>query len=124
METLRNFAEIGVGVLFGVGALFNATYTLTHGTEFYESFANGAWFGPGRWLVEHAVIPNATLATIVIVLVEAALALMILLRGDLVRPALLAGAVFATTAAAASSPGGTVGNLALATIMVILALSH
>ena len=35
-----------------VGAVFNATYTLGHGDDFYGGFARGAWFAPGRWFVE------------------------------------------------------------------------
>lgn len=48
---------------------------------------------------------------------------MILLRGDLVRPALLAGGGFALVAAAASSLGGTIANLALAAIQFTFALT-
>lgn len=122
MDLLRNVAEVGVGVLFGIGAIFNATYTRTHGEEFYGSFAEGAWLVPARRVIEKVVIPNSTVVTALLVLFGAAEAIMILLRGDLVRPALLAGGGFALVAAAASSPGGTVANLALAAIQFTLAL--
>lgn len=124
MDTLRSLSEPGFGVLFGIGAVFNATYTRTHGEEFYGTFAEGAWFPPARRAIEKLVTPNATLVTALLVLFGASLAIMILLRGDLVRPALIAGGVFALVAAAASSPGGTVANLALAALLATLALTH
>ena len=49
---------------------------------------------------------------------------MILTRGDLVTAALIAGSVFSVLAALASSPGGTVGNVMLAAIQVVLAASQ
>ncbi len=116
MDLLRNIGEIGLGVLFGAGAIFNATYTRTHGEDFYGSFADGAWLVPARRAIEKVVIPNATLVTSLLVLFGAAVAIMILSRGDLVRPGLLAGGCFALVAAAPSSPGGTVANVALAAL--------
>jgi hypothetical protein len=124
MDLLRNIGEIGIGVLFGMGALFNATYTRTHGEEFYGNFAEGAWLVSARRAIEKVVIPNATVVTALLVVFGATVAIMILLRGDLVRPALLAGGGFALAAAAASSPGGTVANLALAAVAFTLALAH
>jgi hypothetical protein len=124
MDMLRSAAEIGFGVLFVAGAVFNATYTMTHGTEFYHSLADGAWMPPARWMIENAVIPNATAVTVVFVLFEATVAVMILLRGDLVQPALIAGGGFALVGAAASSPGGTVANLAMAVALFTLAVTR
>lgn len=68
MDLLRNIGEIGFGVLFGIGAVFNATYTRTHGEEFYGSFAEGAWLGPARRVIEKVVIPNTTVVTVLLVL--------------------------------------------------------
>jgi hypothetical protein len=123
MDTLRNVAEIGLGVLFGMGAVFNATYTRTHGEEFYRSFADGVWLPPARKMIEKVVIPNAMVVTALLVLFGATVATMILLRGDLVQPALLAGGGFALVAAAASNPGGTIANLALVALQFALALT-
>lgn len=103
---------------------FNAVYTLRNGGEFYRSFADGAWFTPARSLVERLVIPNATAFTIGLIFFEAAAAISILLRGDLVQPALFAGAAFALVAAAASSPGATAANLFLAALMAGLAITR
>ncbi len=124
MTTLRNVAEIGFGVLLAIGAVFNATYTLRNGAEFYRSFADGAWLAPARDLVERLVIPNATVFTVAVVLFEATAAVLILTRGDAVRLGLFAGAAFALVAAAASSPGGTIGNLILAAGMGLLAFAR
>ncbi len=121
---MRSFAELGFGALLAVGALFNAIYTTSHSAEFFGSFADGAWFRPGRWLVDNLVLPNATAVTIAVIIFEAAAAVAIFTRGDLVRPALYAGAAFAFAAAVVSSPGGTVANLALGAGMLALALTR
>lgn len=80
---------------------------------------------PGaRRLVERLVVPNAKLFTVLVVVFQTAVAAMILLRGDLVQPALYAGAAFALVAAFASSPAGAFGNLALAAGLLLLAATH
>jgi len=63
MDLLRDIGEIGLGVLFLIGAVFNATYTRTHGEKFYGSFADGAWLSPARRMIEKVVMPNATVFT-------------------------------------------------------------
>jgi hypothetical protein len=123
MTVLRTVAEIGIGVLFGVGAVFHVVYTLRHGGEFYGSFADGAWLAPARWVINRVVLPNATVVTVLLILFQATVAVLIVTRGELVAGALWAGAVFAGLAALASSPGGTVGNVVLAAVQIILAVS-
>lgn len=83
--------------------------------------SEGARFPPARWLVENAVIPHSTFVTVALILIQGAIAVLILTRGDLVTPALIAGAAFSLIAALASSPGGTGGNLLLAASQVTLA---
>lgn len=119
---LSTIAEIGYGILFLVGAIFNASYTSTHGDEFYGAVANGAFMPGARRLVEKFVIPNATLFTVLVVVFQTAVATMILLRGDLVQRALLAGA--ALVAVFASSSAGAFGNLALAVGLLLLAVTR
>lgn len=121
---LRSVLEIGLGVAYGVGAVFNAAYTLGHGDDFYGGFARGAWFGPGRWLVEHVVLREPVLFTVLLVLFELTLAIMILSRTGLVTPALYAGAGFCIVAALVSSPAGTAANLTLAVIQLLLAATR
>lgn len=124
MTTLRLVGEIGVGVLFAAGAVFNAAYTLGHGDKFYGAWVAGAWHEPARWLLRTVILPHAKAFTVLLILFEATLAVMILGRGGFVRPALVAGAVFCVIAAAVSSPGGTVGNLTLAAMQTALALAR
>lgn len=124
MTALRSFLEIAIGITFAVGAVFNAAYTFTHTDEFYGSFEEGAWLSPARWSVRRVVLPNARPFTVLLVAFQTAVAIMILTRGDLVTPALLAGAGFAGLAALASSPAGTAANLALAAIQAALALTR
>lgn len=124
MSAVRTVAEIGLGVLFGIGAVFNAGSTLRHGDEFYGSFVDGAWFGPGRWIVDRVVRPNAVVFTVLLIAFQVAVATLILSRGELVTAALLAGGVFSTLAALASSPGGTASNLVLAAILFVLVAAH
>jgi hypothetical protein len=121
---LRTVGEIGIGMLFAVGAVFNSVYTLRHGKEFYGSFADGAWLSPGRWVIDNVVLPNATVFTVLLIVFQVAVATLILTRGDLVTSALVAGAAFSVLAALGSSPGGTAGNLALAAIQIVLAASR
>ena len=91
---LINIVEIGFGLLFLVGAIFSFSYILRHGAEFYGSFAASAWFGPSRKLVRSVVIPRAKLFTVLLIALQASVALMVFSRGSLVKPGLIAGAVF------------------------------
>lgn len=104
--------------------MFNTVYTLRHGTEFYGGFAESAWLSPARRLIANVVIPNSTLFTVLLILFQAAAAIAILTRGDLVTVALLAGGAFSLIVALFSSPAGTAANLALAVIQFALALSR
>ena len=124
MTGVRTIAEIAIGLLFAAGAVFNAVYTRSHSDEFYGSFADGAWLSPARTFINNVVLPNATVFTAVLIAFQVLVAIAILSRGDLVAAALYAGSAFAAVAALASSPGGTAGNLALATIQLALALSR
>jgi hypothetical protein len=76
METLRNVAELAIGVIFSIGAVFNSVYTLSHSDQFYGSFAEGAWFGPARWFVDHVVLPNATVFTILVIVFQVTVAVL------------------------------------------------
>lgn len=123
VDTVRNISELGIGLLFAVGAIFNATYTRKHSEEFYGSFAEGAWFAPGRWFVERFVLPNANVFNVGVIALQTVVAIAIVSRGVLTTVGLIAGAAFALLAALASSPGGTAGNLALAGLQVALVLT-
>jgi hypothetical protein len=121
---LKNIVEIGLGLLFLVGAIFNASYTLRHGEEFYGSFAASAWFRPSRRLVRSVVIPYARLFTVLLIALQVSIAVMILSRGNLVQYGLIAGAVFSLAAALVSNVPGAIANLALAALLILLALTH
>jgi len=122
--TFRNIVEIGFGLLFLVGAIFNTSYTLRHGEEFYGSFAASAWFRPSRKLVRRAVIPYTKLFTGLLIVVQASIALMILSRGSLVEPGLIAGAAFSLAAVPVSSVPGAIANFALAAIQALLVFTR
>ena len=79
---------------------------------------------PARWLVTNVVLSHTVLFTLALIIFQVAVAVMILNRGDLVREALIAGAIFSGFSALVSSPGGTVGTLALAAIQAALAVSR
>lgn len=121
---MRSAAEIAFGVLHAIGAVFNTVYTLRHSAEFYGGFAEGGWFRPAEWFIRNVVMPNGTLFTVLLILFQAAVAIAILSRGDLVTAALLAGGVFALVVAFFSSPGGTAANLVLAAGQFALALTR
>lgn len=121
---MRHFVEIGFGLLFLVGAVFNASYTLRHGEEFYGSFAASAWFHPARKLVRSVVIPQAKLFTILLIALQVSIAIMILSRGNLVQPGLIAGAMFSLVAASISNVPGAAANLTMAAILAFLAFTR
>lgn len=124
MRTVRSVVEIGLGLLYAVGAVFHVVYTLRHSEELFGAFAEGAWLSPARLFIRQIVIPNGRLFTVLLIVFQATVAVAILSRGGPVRPALLVGGAFALAVAFFSSPGGTVGNLLLAGIQYALALSR
>jgi len=123
-EIISNVAEIGFGVLFIVGAIFHLSYTLRHGTETYEGFAANAWLSPYRELIRNVIIPRATSFTVLLISFQASIGLMLLTRGSLVKPALIAGALFSLVIVPASNVRGTMANLILAAVLILLVLSN
>ena len=121
---IRTILEIGVGLLFLVGAIFNATYTLHNSTTFFGSFADSAWSPAAAVLIRRSVMPRARLFTLLVVAFQAIVALLVLTRSPLVVVGLYAGAVFALTAAFVSSVGGAVMNLLMAAVQVVLAVTR
>ena len=82
---LRTVAEVAIGVLYAVGAVFNTVWTLRHNAEFYGDFADGAWLSPARWVIRNLVIPNGTLFTVLLIVFQATVAIAILTRSDLMK---------------------------------------
>jgi hypothetical protein len=124
MQTLRNVGEIGLGLSFLIGTIFNLSYTLRHGEEFFESFAANAWFPLSRTLMRAIVIPRARLFTALLIATQVTAAALILSRGTLAGYGLIIGAAFALFAALVSSLGGAIANLLLAATQVLLALAR
>ena len=123
LELIRNIAEIGFGVLFVAGAIFHLSYTLRHGGEVYQSMTSNTWLSPYQALMRTVIIPNARLTTVLLISFQASIGLMILTRGGLVEPALIAGALFSLLIIPASSFRGVVANLTLAIILLLLVLA-
>jgi hypothetical protein len=121
-ELFRNVIGIGFGLLYLIGAIFNFLYTLNHGDEFYGSFADKAILTASRQFVRKVVIPRAKLFTGSLITFQLLVGLSILGRGDLVEPALIAGAVFCFIAALVSNTFGAGANLSIALIQMLLAL--
>ncbi len=124
LNIVKTIVEIGIGLLFLIGAIFNASYTLRHGEEFYGSFAASAWFHPARKLVRNLVIPHAQLFTILLIAAQASIAVMILARGNLVQLGLISGAVFSLAAVPVSNVPGAIANFALVAIQLYLAFTR
>ena len=121
---IRNILEIGIGLLFMIGAIFNSLYTFRHGDEFYGSFAENALLVPARTLVRRLVIPHDRIFTVLLIIFQLIVAFCILSRGELVVPGLIAGAVFCFTAALVSNTGGAIANLVLAVGQLVLAFTR
>ena len=122
--TLRTILEIGFGLVYLIGAVFNSVYTYRHGDEFYGSFAKSAWFRPARKIIKSLVIPNSKVFTILLITFQLIVALTILSRGSLVVYGLYAGAIFSFAAVFVSSFAGAAANLILAVIQFILAFTQ
>ena len=56
--TLRNILEIGFGLIYLIGGVFNAVYTFRNREKFFGSFAESAWFPPAKWFITKFVIPT------------------------------------------------------------------
>lgn len=123
-ETLRTVLEVGIGLVYLIGAIFNTLYTRTHGEEFYGSFARGAWFKPARGLIDRYVIPNSRPYTYLLIAFQLLVALAILSRGPYVVYGLYAGALFNLGAAVVSNVPGAIAGLVLAAIQFLLAYSR
>lgn len=121
---IRNIVEIGFGVVFLVGAVFNSVFTFSHGEEFFGGFADNALLKPAGRFVETVVVPNARLFTVLIIAVQLLAAIFILSRGALVKPGLLIGAAFAFGAAFVSNGPGAAANLSMAAALGWLAYTH
>lgn len=118
---MRTTAEIAVGVLYAIGAIFNTSYTLRHSRQFYGEFAEKAWFRPAGQFIARLIVPNGKAFTVLLVLFQLMVSAAILTRGDFVVPALAVGGTFAAVVALFSSRGGAVGNILLAVIQFALA---
>jgi len=120
----RNIIEIGFGLLYLIGAIFNFLYTLRHGNELYGSFADKAMLVPSRQFVRKVVIPRARLFTGILIAFQLMVASSILSRGNLVDPGLIAGAVFCFSTALVSNTSGVVANLSMALVQMFLAFTQ
>ncbi|MGI9584110.1 MAG: hypothetical protein ACR2N7_00795 [Acidimicrobiia bacterium] len=113
--------EVAFGLLFAIGALSQAVSTLPNSEQFYQDMADLAWLPPAKAFVEAWLVPNSNLATILVVVFQAATAIGILSRGSLVRPALVGGGLFSIVGAVTGSPAETIGYGALAALLFWLA---
>jgi hypothetical protein len=117
---VRNSIEIGFGVLYLIGAIFNSLYTLRHGNEFYGSFADKAILALSRQLIRKVVIPHARVFTILLIVFQLIVAFCILSRGALVRPGLMAGAFFSFAVVFVSNTTGAIANLVMFFVQIYL----
>jgi hypothetical protein len=118
---LRNILEIGFGVLYLVGGAFHILYTYKHGEEFFGSFAEKAWFKPGKWFITKFVLPNPRPFALTLILFQLLLAVALLSRGPYVGLGLLAGVIFSLYAVFVSDIRGAVLNIGLALVQFYLA---
>lgn len=120
----RNLVEIGFGVLYLIGAVFNSLYTLRHGDELYGSFADKAILAPAKYLIQKVVIPHARLFTLLLIVFQLVVAFCILSRGELVKPGLIAGAIFTFAVVFVSNAPGAIANLVMSIVQLYLGLTR
>ncbi len=123
-NALRNIFEIGLGLVYLIGAAFNTLYTFGHGEKFYGSFAEGAWFIPSRTWVQNIVIPYSRFFTVLLIVFQLIVAISILSRSGLVKPALVAGAAFSFAVVFVSNIPGALANLILSAVQAYLAFTR
>lgn len=107
-----------------MGATHQALWTLQHSEDFYLDMADQAWLGSAQTFVEDVLVPNSVVVTILVVILQATIAVAILSRGRWVAPALVAGGVFSIAGALTGSPAEFVGYGILACIHFWLASTH
>lgn len=122
--TIRTVTEVVIGVLYAMGATTQALWTLRHSEEFYTNMANRAWLPPAETFVEKFLVPNSVIVTILVVVLQGAIAIAILTRGPWVGPALIAGGVFSIVGALTGSFAELLGYSALAGLQFWLAATH
>ncbi len=119
--TLRSILEIGFGLIYLIGAVFNTVYTFRHGEQFFSSFAEGAWFVPAKWFISKFVVPNPRIFTVTLILFQLLVAIALLSRRPFVGLGLLAGTAFSLYAVFVSDIRGAIVNIGLALIQFYLA---
>jgi hypothetical protein len=119
--TLRTVLEVVIGALYAIGATHQALWTLRHSQEFYADMATEAWLAPAQTFVEEFLVPHNVAVTILVVVLQASIAIAILSRGRLVGPALMAGGIFSIAGALTGSLAEFVGYSVLAGIHFWLA---
>jgi hypothetical protein len=123
LDLMQSTARIVIGVLYALGTIHQAMFTLRNSRAFYEAMAERAWIPPAQVFVEKALVPNSLVITVMVVLFQGALAVAILGRGAWTAPALVAGGVFSVVGALTGSPAETVGYTILAGVHFALAAS-
>lgn len=123
-ETLRAIIEVGIGIVYFIGAMFNFLWTRNHGEEFFGSFAAGAWLKPARAFINRIIIPNSRLFAYLLAAFLLLVSIAILSRGQYVEYGLYAGALFCLGAVVVSNVPGAIANMVLAVIQFLLAYSR
>ena len=119
--SLREIVEIGLGVIYLIGAGFNFAYTLKHGEKFYTGFAEGTWFAPVGWFIQKFVVPNPKIFTVTLILFQLFVGIALISQGPYVGLGLLAGTVFCMYAVFVSNIPGAIANLTMALVQFYLA---
>ena len=78
---------------------------------------------PAKLFIQKVVIPNARLCTILLIVFQLTVAFFLLSRGALVKPGLIAGAIFAFEAVLVSNTTGAIANLAMSAVQLYLAFT-
>jgi hypothetical protein len=121
---VRTATEVVIGVLYAIGAVHQTFSVLPNSKVFYVDMAEQAWLPPAQSFIENLLIPNSVVVTVLVITLEATLAIAILSRKSAVRSALIAGGLFSIVGALTGAPVETVGYGILAAIHVWLAAGH
>ena len=119
--SVQNFIEIGLGLIYMLGAGFNFAYTRRNEENFYTGFAERTWFAPASWFIQRIVLPNPGIFTVLLILFQLFVGIALLSEGPYVGLGLLAGTAFSMYAVFVTNVPGAIANLALAVLQFYLA---
>ncbi len=114
----RRLATTAFAGLYLGGAVYNAFVTVPEAREVFESFADMAWLGPYRWLIDNLFLAAPTACAATLAAFELAVGVGIVAGGQARRAALVAATAFVIALIPSLSWPYWTANVGLAALQV------